>query len=97
MGRASRVQTSSALTADGAVIAGAARLMGYSVRETAAAVATLTIRDGSSTSGAPRAVCNLAASASYTVMFGPEGLDCPNGIFVDLLTGAVSITVNYAQ
>lgn len=69
--------------------------MGFSVHETAAAVATAVIRDGTSTSGVPVAYISLAAAGGQTQWFGPQGIVCTNGIFLDRVTGTTEITVWY--
>lgn len=68
-------------------------LMGWSVKEDSAAVATLVLRHGTSTSDPIIAVINLAASASETRWLGPNGVNCPNGIFVDRLTGTTTVVI----
>ncbi len=85
--------SSVAVAADGQAIAGKASLEGWSVAETAAAAATVIIRNGTSTSGTAVAYINLAASASQTINL--DGINCPNGIFVDVVTGAVSVIIYY--
>jgi hypothetical protein len=72
---------------------GFSRLFGYSITETAAAVATAVIRNGTSTSGAPLAYIGLPASGAQTVWFGPQGIAAPLGIFLDRVTGTTQVVV----
>jgi hypothetical protein len=73
------------------------RLMGWSAGESAGspAVATAVIRDGTSTSGTPVAIINLAASGGQAVWLGPQGIVCSGGIFLDRVTGTSTFTVFY--
>lgn len=69
------------------------RLMGYSVRETAAGAATLNLEHGTANSSPVLAAINLAASASETKWFGPQGLPCSSGIWVERLTGSTQVNL----
>lgn len=69
--------------------------MGFSCHETAAAVATAVIRDGTSVNGTPIAYISLAAAGGQTQWFGPQGIVCPGGIFLDRVTGTTEFTVWY--
>lgn len=71
------------------------RLIGWSVRETAGAVATLNVVHGTTTSDPVVGVINLAAAQSDTQWCGPDGIDCPNGIFIDRLTGTTLVHIYY--
>jgi hypothetical protein len=87
--------TVAAGTTDEAGIAAAhgLRLMGYSVRETAAAVATLNIEHGTANSSPKMAVINLAASVTKDAWFGPQGLPCEGGIWIERLTGTTEVNL----
>ena len=87
--------TVAAGTTDEAGLAATAglRLMGYSVRETAAAVATLNIEHGTANSAPIMAAINLAASASAVQWFGPQGLPCAGGIWIERLTGTTQVNL----
>jgi hypothetical protein len=76
-------------TGDVTAHSGAIRLMGWSIAESAvtAAVATVIIRDGTSTAGPIVAVIELAANASDSEFFGPDGLLMGTGVFVDRTAG----------
>ena len=67
------------------------RLMGYSVRETAGAVATLNIEHGTANSSPVMAAINLAAAGSAVQWFGPQGLNCASGVWIERLTGTTQV------
>lgn len=71
-------------------------LLGWSMTETAAGVATGVIRNGTSTAGAPVAYYGLAAAGAQTQWFGPQGIVCDKGIFLDRVTGTTQVVV-YVQ
>lgn len=72
-----------------AIISGACRLMGWSVRETTgAALAEVDIFSGSSTTGLLVAKVTLAANESNREWFGPAGIRC-NGIYTNFVTGSI--------
>ena len=77
-----------AATTDEQGIAAAAnlRLMGYFIRETAAAAATLNLCHGTANT-VIMTVENLAASTSISRWFGPQGLAADNGVYIERLTG----------
>ena len=91
---ASGVKTADAVIAanDASVSGQRDKLFGWSVKETAAAVATAVIRDSGAVTGNIVAHINLAASTSETINFVNPVL-CPNGIYFDLLTGAIDAVV----
>jgi hypothetical protein len=67
------------------------RLMGISIRETAGAVATLNIEHGTANSSPVMLAVNLAAAGSVVQWFGPQGLPCPSGIWIERLTGTTQV------
>lgn len=83
----------SAGTGDEAGVAAAfgLHLMGYSIRETAAAAATVNIEHGAAGSSPVMDAVNLAASTSASRWFGPGGLPCFNGVFIERLTGTTEV------
>ena len=85
--------TIAAGTTDEAGLAAAAglRLLGYTVRETATAAATLNIEHGTANSSPVLGAENLAASASVSRWFGPQGLPCASGIWIERLTGTTQV------
>lgn len=87
--------TIAAGTGDEAGIAAATnlRLMGYSIKETAGAVATLLLRHGATVSGDVIANENFAAAGSETRWFGPQGLPVDSGVFIERLTGTTAVTL----
>lgn len=62
------------------------RLMGYFIRETAAAVATVNLCHGTANTTIMAAE-NLAASVTVHRWFGPQGLDASAGVYIERLTG----------
>lgn len=87
--------TIAAATGDEAGLAAATglRLMGYSVRETAAGAATLNIEHGTANSSPIMAAINLAAAGSVAQWFGPQGLPCDGGIWIERLTGTTQVNL----
>ena len=85
--------TIAAGTTDEAGIAAAhgLRLMGWSVRETAAAVATLNIQHGAASATPIMAAINLAAAGSDKAWYGPQGLPCAGGVWIERLTGTTQV------
>lgn len=67
------------------------RLMGYSIKETAAGVATLSLLNGASSAGTAVVHLNLAAAGSDTKWFGPQGIPCPLGVWIERLTGTTAV------
>ena len=77
-----------AATTDEQGIAAAAnrRLMGYFIRETAAAAATVNLCHGTSNTTIMCAE-NIAASSVVGRWFGPQGLPADAGVYIERLTG----------
>jgi len=75
------------------------RLMGFSSRESAgsAAVAAFNIKHSATGgAGAQLVSVELAANASTTEWFGPQGLDCAaNGLSIEVVAGTVDCTLFY--
>jgi hypothetical protein len=69
------------------------RLVGVSVRETAAGVATLNIEHGIANSSPIMLPINLAAAESKTLWFGPQGIPCASGIWIERLTGTTQVVL----
>lgn len=68
------------------------RLCGYSIRETAAAVATVDISHGGA-AGTIIAAENLAASVSVFRWFGSEGIPVSSGVWIERLTGTTQVVI----
>ena len=81
-------------TGDVQAVTGSGTLVGYSVRETAAATATLTLRDGTSAAGAACILISLPASTSQTAI--SPAIDFSLGLFVDRVTGTSEIVLYVA-
>ena len=88
------ITNKAAATTDEAGIAAAAtmRLCGYSIRETAAAAATVDISHGAA-AGTIIMAENLAASTSVFRWFGAEGIPVPLGVWIERLTGTTLVTL----
>lgn len=85
-------------TGDNAIVAArlGLRLMGLSVAETAssAAVASVDIRHGdSATDPILVPVMNCEADGFDTFWFGHHGIDCPDGIFINRVTGNTTLVL----
>lgn len=74
-------------------LTGAATVLGFSVRENAGtpAAASITIRNGASSSAPAIAVINLSAGSSQTADI--PAIDCLSGIFVDRISGTTELVV----
>ena len=70
---------------------GDVNLVGYSARETAAAVATVVIRDGATNSDPQRVFINLTASASETRMVPSVGF--ATGVRVNRTAGSTELVL----
>lgn len=83
-------------TADGQAVSGRARYLGFSVRETSgSASARIDIYSGTSAAGLLLDSVSLAANESTREWYGPQGFVCPNGIYVDEVSGEVAGVVRY--
>lgn len=72
----------------------AARIVGWSLRETATAVATVRLLAGQSAAdGVLIDSITLAADAAHRSFFGDRGILCPNGVFVDRVAGTVEVSL----
>ena len=75
------------------------RLMGFSCRASAgsAAVAAFNIKHAATgAAGIQLVSVELAANASNTEWFGPQGLDCEtNGLSIEVVAGTVDCTLFY--
>src|SRR6266542_3498934 len=71
------------------------RLIGVTAKEDAgtAAAAEFIFRNGTDTSGTPIYYCKLGANESVRDWFGPEGIPCAAGLFLDRVSGTTAITV----
>jgi hypothetical protein len=71
------------------------RLMKITAKEDAGTpgLAEFIFRDGTSTAGTAIYFCKLGSSESVRDDFGPDGLPCPNGLFLDRVSGTTDITV----
>lgn len=82
-------------TTDVAATGAAGTLFGYSIHETAAAAASLVIRDGASNAGGAISYISLASNESVRDWFGPQGIKITTGIWIERVTGTTELTVWY--
>ena len=84
-------------TADeqGKAAANGLRLMGFSIQESAGGpdAAALYLRHGTDDTGPVMFAVTLAASESKTQWFGPQGLNCEDGIFLERTAGESTVTL----
>lgn len=78
-------------SADAQAVTGTAELVGYSIRETAGAVASLTLRDGTSVAGLSRTFVSLAANGVETKFL--PAVQFSSGIFVDRTGGSTELVL----
>lgn len=78
------------VSATGLVVSGQVLLCGLAFAEsTGAAPATVDVYDGSTVGGRFIQRVNLAGGASMSQWYGPFGLHCRIGLFVNVVAGAV--------
>lgn len=73
-------------------------LCGFSYRESAGtpAVAAFNIVNGATVAGGTHvAVAEVAANGSDTIWLGDSGVDCANGISIDIVAGTVDVILYY--
>lgn len=73
--------------ASGDITAGAATLLGYTLRETAGGTAVVRLRDGNA--GTHLATVSLAASESTRDWFGPSGVAAATKVYYEKVSGTV--------
>ena len=99
--QAASVDVNASITADVEPAVAAAtglRLVGWSAKESAgsAAIAEADIMNGASQSGGTVvSSIAIAASRSEQAWYGPEGIDCANGITIDHIAGQLDIAIYY--
>jgi hypothetical protein len=72
-------------------VTGDCELVGYSVRESVGAVASVTLRDGTSSAGASRAFASLAAGGTDSKIV--PAVEFKTGIFVDRTAGSTELVL----
>ncbi|MCK2242149.1 MULTISPECIES: hypothetical protein [unclassified Crossiella] len=80
------------VTTSAAVFSGACVYKGVSVRETAGAVASLRIFDGTTAAGTLLAAISLPANGSFAENL-PDGVRATTGIYFSVVAGAVEGSV----
>ena len=77
-------------TASASLISGRVLVFGYAVAETTgSATAALRLRDGTASSGTRILPIHLAANESVRDWFGPNGIVYQQGIYVEVVSGAI--------
>lgn len=84
------------VSADELVADRAANLYGFAIRETAGAAAVVRIRNGVDATGVPFIPISFAANESVGENYLPNGVRFPNGIFFDVVSGAVEGSILYS-
>lgn len=80
------------------IVTGDVYLAGWSIRETTgAAIATVQLFDGNDAGGVPVAEIGIAAGLSSNHSFGGHLLVCRNGLFVNVLAGAIAGSLWFAD
>ena len=69
------------------------RLFGVAIRETAGSTATVNIELGTQNSDPMICAFSLAANACEHVNFGPHGVVCATGVWIEKLTGTTAVTI----
>lgn len=67
------------------------RLTGFSVRETAGSTASFIIHNGDGAGDPAVFTYALAANQGESFSFGEGGIPCPDGIFLERVTGNVQV------
>ena len=76
------------------------RLIGFSVGESAASAATAEIKIHNGTDVNAEVVvpaCNLAADGFGTFWYGPDGIPCEGGIFLNRVSGTTEVVIYYSN
>lgn len=77
-------------TASAQIVNGRVLVMGYAVAETTgSATAALRLRDGTTSAGTRILPIHLAINESVRDWFGPNGIVYEQGIFVEVVSGAI--------
>lgn len=66
---------------------------GFSLRETAGAIAVVRIRSGGTITGTMLDTIAFAANESKNEWCGPQGISAPGGLYFEIVSGAVAGSV----
>jgi hypothetical protein len=80
---------------DQQAVSGSAIFMGLDVNDDAESSVHLHIHDGTSNTGTLIASADPANGGHDELWFGPNGIHCPNGIYVDVVSGTPSGSIFY--
>jgi hypothetical protein len=78
---------------DGQVVTGSSVLYGVVITDEAAGALQAHLHDGTDNTGDHVAALAAAANGSATAWYGPNGIHCPGGIYLDVVSGTVSGSV----
>lgn len=91
-----RAATAVALTgSDQQAVSGSAIFMGLVVTDEAAGITKVHVHNGTDNTGAHVGALGVAANGQDEKWFGPNGVHCPDGIFVDVVSGTPSGSILY--
>ena len=95
VGATSTEVASGTTNVQGVAAAAGLRLLGIAVREDAGVplVATVLLHHGTTTSDPVLLPCELLANESIVRWFGPDGVNVPNGVFVNRASGTTHLVV----
>lgn len=82
-------------TADGQAVTGACVLMGATLVNESGAAMRLHVHNGTSTSGDHVLGFAVNNQNAQSVWFGPNGVSCPNGLYVNVIAGTPTGTLFY--
>jgi len=82
-------------TADAQLVTGACVLMGMVLTDEATGAVKVHLHNGTADT-APHVLAVAAASGGQdTIWYGPNGVSCPGGIYMDVVTGTPSGSIFY--
>ena len=76
--------------ADQQAVTGSAVLLGVVVTDEAASSVKIHVHNGTANTAPHVAALNVNSGGSDSVWYGPNGVHCPNGIYIDVVTGTPS-------
>jgi hypothetical protein len=91
-----RAATAFALSGvDQQAVSGSAILMGLDINDDDSGNVHVHIHSGTNNTGTLVASADPAAGGHEVLWFGPNGIHCPNGIYVDVVLGTPSGSIYY--
>ena len=80
---------------DQQIVSGSSIFMGLDVNDDAESNVHLHIHDGTTNTGTLIAAADPANGGHDDLWFGPNGVHCPNGIYLDVVSGTPSGSIYY--